>query len=122
MKNSMKTMAAMLATGAAFGLGAMQTNGATLTTVTYAWGFATSATPVAPDSAGGGNAQAIVVPGSLAVGWMDSSPILGSAQGIWDLGQAGTVTLNNPEGFGGAVGAQLITVKVTQFQGAFIAK
>src|SRR5438105_4245444 len=118
MKNGIKRMAAVVAAGAALAVGAALTQGAALATLTYDWGFGTSSTPVAPDSSGGGAAQAAVAPGALADGWLDSSAILGSAQGIWDLGQAGTITLNNPNGFGGVSGAaQLITVRVTQFQG-----
>jgi len=53
--------------------------------------------------AGGGAVQALIAPGQFSDGWMASSPILGSAQGIWDLGKSGSITLSNPSGFNGSV-------------------
>jgi hypothetical protein len=118
MKNSMKQIATILVASATLAIGTQLSHAAPLVPTNYDWTFGTTATPVTPDGSVDSAAQAVVTPGSLAVGWIDSSPILGSAQGIWDLGQLGTITVNNPDGFGGASGAgQLITVKVTQFQG-----
>jgi hypothetical protein len=116
MKNSMKTMTATLIASAALTMGTTLSRGAAVTTTTYDWGFATDTTPVAPGT-GPGSGRAVVAPGELSDGWMGSDGILGSAQGIWDLGQGGMVTLTDPNGFGGATGVQIVTVKVTQFQG-----
>ena len=118
MKNLIKQTAVVLVAGMTLAVGVTRTQGQAPTAVSYGWGFASSTNPAAPDSPGLA-AQAVVAPGGSSDGWIASDAILGAAQGIWDLGIAGTITLtNNPNGFGGGSGpAQLITVNVTQFQG-----
>jgi hypothetical protein len=85
----------------------------------YEWQFGSSANPAAPDVSpgGAGPAQATIVPGAFASGWMADNAIMGGAQGIWDLGRNGTITLSNPAGLAGDSGqVRLFTIRVVQYQ------
>jgi hypothetical protein len=84
------------------------------------WRFTTSANPAAPDTTTGvaGVAQATVTPGFMASSWVNS--IL-SADGVWDLGNQGRVTLTSPAGLvGPSAQAREFTVRVVQFYDGII--
>ena len=85
----------------------------------YEWQFGSSANPAAPDVSpgGAGPGEATIAPGAFASGWMANNPIMGGAQGIWDLGRNGTITLSSPAGLAGdSSQARLFTVRVVQYQ------
>jgi len=85
----------------------------------YSWQFTSPANPAIPETVVGGttHARAIVAPGGYADGWIATNAVLGSAQGVWDLGSSGAITLNNPDGLAGASAQpRLITVSVKQYQ------
>jgi hypothetical protein len=87
-------------------------------TLSLTWGFGTAANPAPPDSATGvtGSPLAVIAPGQFAEGWFDQMLGLPGASGAWDLGNAGSITLNNASGLGGpADQARNITVKVVQY-------
>jgi hypothetical protein len=87
--------------------------------VSYQWQFGSGANPAAPDAAAGGvgAAQAAIAPGAFASGWMANNAIMGAAQGIWDLGRNGTITLTDPAGLVGDAGqVRLFTVRVVEYQ------
>ena len=84
---------------------------------TYEWKFDTSANPTLAEIWAASPAQAVITPGQFASGWMSTNAILGSAQGIWDLGRRGTITLSNPSGLAGNLGQErLVTISVVQYQ------
>jgi hypothetical protein len=88
-------------------------------TATYVWPFDSSANPTAPGTVSGGvaDAQATIVPGNFSSGYISSNPILGSANGVWDLGSGGTITMQSSAGLSGAGDpASLVTVNVVQYQ------
>jgi len=91
---------------------------ASSTDITYDWRFGSSANPAVPIATGGiGSALATVAPGSFSDGWINTNAVLGAAQGVWDLGGSGAVTLNNASGLAGNSDVErLITVSVSQYQ------
>jgi hypothetical protein len=100
------------------GLSSPQTSAAS-PNIAYDWRFSTSADPVAPESGAGGTgvALATIAPGPFSGGWISNNAVLGTAQGVWDLGQSGAITLTNAAGLAGGSGPErLITVSVTQYQ------
>ena len=115
MKNLLKQIAAVLALLliSAFAGQSAQNSPAG----TYEWRFGTTANPALPEVSAGGSAQATIGLGQFASGWMASNAILGSAQGIWDLGRQGTIALSNPSGLAGNSGqSRLVTISVVQYQ------
>jgi len=84
------------------------------------WAFHTSANPAAPEfSDSPGSPSATVTPGALATGWQNQPPGFGCKQGFWDLGAAGTISLDVPNT--AMVGAyKYVRVQVTQFQDSLI--
>jgi hypothetical protein len=86
----------------------------------YQWQFGSGVNPIAPEMSPGGAvgaAQAAIAAGAFASGWMVNNAIMGAAQGIWDLGRKGTITLSNPAGLVGDSGqARVFTVQVVQYQ------
>lgn len=61
------------------------------------WAFGTATNPAAPDTnTSSGNPVAAVIPGPFSTGWIDTIDVLGGAQGIWDLGSGGTITIQLP--------------------------
>src|SRR5215204_4497229 len=74
------------------------------------WAFATSANPAL---AAGGGATATIAPGPFSTAWINNNAILGSASGVWDLGQMGNITIANTAGTTNA--QRSFTVKVTQW-------
>src|ERR1035437_3215960 len=82
---------------------------------TNTWKFVTSAPHVTPE--GGGLATATAAPRSFSMGWTNKDSILGKADGIWDLGRNGTITLDNLSGLLGDQSlARTFTVSVVQFK------
>src|SRR5436309_2110537 len=73
------------------------------TPISYQWQFVTGASPLAPDvSTGGtGTASATITPGQFSDGWLEENPVFGYANGVWDLGRSGTITLSNASGLAG---------------------
>jgi hypothetical protein len=87
--------------------------------IAYVWQFSTAANPAAPESSTGaaGLASAAIIKGQLSDGWISVNAVLGSAQGVWDLGGSGSITLNNASGLAGSSDQErLITIAVTQYQ------
>ena len=86
----------------------------------YEWQFRSSTTPSAPEVVQGsaGTPLATITPDPIfAVGWLAGKSFLGSAQGIWDLGREGSVTLTDPCGLGGSADpARSVTVSVVQYE------
>lgn len=118
MKNSKNQMAAALVATLALAAGAAQaqTGVSSTTSVAYLWEFGTAQSP-AMAAASGVPAAANITPGDFASGWLSSSPAYGVAQGIWDLGKSGAITLNLPtEPAAAAGGERAITVRVVQYQ------
>jgi hypothetical protein len=83
--------------------------------VVYDWQFAGGVSPALPTASPDGavGAQAVVAPGPAADGWITDNSILGDAQGVWDLGQSGTIDIRIPAAAGAGHG--LTTVKVVQY-------
>src|SRR5215475_14124467 len=114
MKNPINRNFLVLLAAAAISILSAQ-NSSALAAAAYEWRFDTSANPTAPEVSAGGGAQAGIAPGQFASGWMSANAILGSAQGIWDLGRLGTITLSNPSGLAGPSGQErLFTVRISQ--------
>jgi hypothetical protein len=87
--------------------------------VSYDWRFVSNANPSAPDAAVGGTGapQAAIAIGQFSGGWKNSNLALGTAQGIWDLGKLGTISLSNATGLAGDSSLErLITVSVVEYQ------
>ncbi len=84
------------------------------------WAFHTPANPAVPElSNNGGSPSATVTLGALAAGWQDQPPGFGCKQGYWDLGGAGTISLDIPNvAQPGAY--KYVRVQVTQFQDSLI--
>jgi hypothetical protein len=59
-----------------------------------------------------GNADANIILGPIAEGWIESIPGFGTQNGIWGLGSAGTITVNVTTGFH-TTGPQEIWVQMT---------
>jgi hypothetical protein len=120
MKTRINRTAAALLAGAALAaclLGAQASSPSG--SVNYDWKFNSNVNPAPPDTSSATNvAQAAVAPGGASDGWLQNDPVFGSAQGIWDLGQFGTITLTSAGGFV-APSSQtcVVTVKVIQYQG-----
>jgi hypothetical protein len=120
MKNDINRTTALLSALVAFtvGLTTAQTSAASAN-ISYDWQFSTSANPAPPESAVGGTGAALaaIAPGPFSGGWISNNAILGTAQGVWDLGSTGVITLANSAGLAGGSGQErLITVSVTQYQ------
>jgi hypothetical protein len=84
----------------------------------YSWAFATGDNPSAPATSGAGaaSASAAITTGFGTIGWLSSNAALGTAAGIWDLGQNGKITLNATSSFTGAsTPASELRVKVVQW-------
>lgn len=115
MKNLLKQTAAASMILMISGLAAQSAQN--LPASSYEWRFGTIANPALPEVSAGGSAQASIGLGQFASGWMSTNAILGSAQGIWDLGRRGTITLSNPSGLAGNLGQErLVTISVVQYQ------
>lgn len=80
------------------------------------WQFSSGATVVGPDAVSNVTtpAQATIVPGEFASGWLPQVPPLGNANGVWDLGQRGTVTIACPPASGPGA-AKTIRVRIAQW-------
>ena len=116
MKNPINRTFLVLLAASTVALWSVQSSSA-MAIATFEWRFDTSANPTAPEVSAGGAAQGAVAPGQYASGWMSANTILGSAQGIWDLGRLGTITLSNPSGLAGPSGQErLFTVRISQYQ------
>jgi hypothetical protein len=116
MKNALSQSAALLA-GILAGAGALS---AAQPATTYQWQFLSGANPAAPEAApaGAGAAQATITVGPLGTGWFAAATnICGDAAGVWDLGRNGVITLSRPAGLADPAQDQILTVKVTQYQG-----
>ncbi len=82
---------------------------------TDTWVFNSGASQVTPVENAGG-VVATVQPGDYSIGWTNHVHLFGSAQGIWDLGSSGKITLNNVSGLvGDASHDRVFTVKVTEW-------
>ena len=119
MKNAIKRTVTALGVLALVGAGVGLASGADSGSASFIWKFNSNADPAAPEVSPGGTASpvAVVQPGAFASGWMTNNPLLGSATGVWDLGQNGTITLSNAVGLakGGSPPA-VVSIKVVQFQ------
>jgi hypothetical protein len=85
------------------------------------WAFSVSNNPAAllPELVTNqyGSASAAVVPGPFSSGYVEQNPFLGCAQGIWDLGRGGTLTLSLPNSPGASSGSyKYVSVQVTQYR------
>ena len=83
------------------------------------WRFESDSSPATPELVVNttGSCLATVTPGAFASGWVASSPVFGSANGVWDLGSSGTVSCSGLTVLIGGVGSQrTVTVKVTQYR------
>ncbi|MBI5386698.1 MAG: hypothetical protein HZA90_18660 [Verrucomicrobia bacterium] len=110
----MNRTTALLAVAAfAIGAGAAQAQ-----TVAQQWDFRTGDNLVVADgAAASAGAQARIAPGRFASPWRANSTALGAAEGVWDLGQRGVITLRTPARAGAASGtARRLTVRVVQYQ------
>ena len=120
MKNTINRTTAVLVVLAAIATSAWSAQpSSVLSGASYEWQFGSSANPAAPEVSpgGAGAAQATIAPGPFASGWMADNAIMGGAEGIWDLGRNGTITLSNLAGLVGDSGqARLFTVRVVQYQ------
>jgi hypothetical protein len=66
------------------------------------WGFDTGANPLEVSGAGGSGTATIAV-GAFGTGWQSGGSVpwnLGTAQGFWDLGRAGSIVLSSLSGSG----------------------
>jgi hypothetical protein len=64
-----------------------------------------------------GTPSASIVLGAFSDGYIEEDPFFGCVQGIWDLGQNGTLTLNLPNRPSGSTNSyKYVQVEVTQFQ------
>jgi len=121
MKNATIEMTALLAALAAFAANAQgdQATAAAATlpaqAVVYEWQFDGDSNPATPRVSPGlkGDALAAITPGPASDGWVATNAILGDAQGVWDLGQSGSISLSFPSGLG--ADGSLVTVKVIQY-------
>jgi hypothetical protein len=103
-------MVAAVGMVAAMALGQPQ---ATWAGSTNTWKFVTNASQVSSDGAG----TATAAPAQFSAGWLDKDAILGKAKGVWDLGQNGSITLDNLSGLLGDPGlTRTFTVSVVQFK------
>jgi len=114
MKNSINKTIAMLGTLALAATVLEPFNALASPPRIFVWGFASQANPTSPEISPGGSATASIVPGEFASGWMENNAILGTAQGIWDLGRRGTITLS--AGSSLVSSGSRFTVKVMQYQ------
>jgi hypothetical protein len=117
MKNSITRMSAVLAAVVALGAG-LQTSAAS-SFVSYEWRFSTGLNPAIPEASSGGTgaAQAVIAPGEFASGWLANNGVLGAANGVWDLGRNGSITLSNPAGLAGNSSQERqVTLRVVQYQ------
>lgn len=59
---------------------------------------------------------AVVTPGNFASGWLEQNPLFGSATGVWDLGQNGTIDCSGLASLIGGPGQErTVTIKVKQY-------
>jgi hypothetical protein len=107
-KNLNRTMAAL---GAALGLAA--STGAAQST--YEWQFGSASNPAAA-----GGAQASIALGQFSMSWNAGSVVFGPCQGIWDLGQSGSITIRTPDAAPPDGDTRVITVKVVQYEDGMI--
>lgn len=117
MKNRMNRTASGMALALGLIAGGVQSLSAAVP-VSTVWEFATGSNSAVPDSAAGitGTSHATVSPGLFAEGWVGQLTGLPGANGVWDLGNSGTITLNNPAGIAGPNAQERnITVKVVQY-------
>jgi hypothetical protein len=84
---------------------------------TFTWRYPTSANPAQMAGAGQtGVGLANIAVGQFGVGWLQGNPVFGKASGIWDLGQNGTMTLNNvSQLIGNASQPRTFTLRVVQY-------
>jgi hypothetical protein len=84
------------------------------------WAFSVSNNPAALPAELVTNAfgvpQASIAFGYGSDGYIDSNGFLGCQQGIWDLGQAGTMTLALPNSAGPGTSYKYVWVQVTQYR------
>lgn len=85
------------------------------------WAFGSSNNPAAiiPDLATNvhGVSTAAISPGAFSSGYIETDAFLGCRQGIWDLGEEGTMTLSIPDSVSVSPGSyRYVQVAVTQFR------
>jgi len=117
MKKAMNQTTAVLVASVAFA--ASVTLAQAQAAVTCQWQFRSGNNPAAPETppAAGAIAKANIAQGAFASAWRSGSPAYGGAQGVWDLGKSGVITLNNlAQPPGGSSQARLITLRVVQYQ------
>ncbi len=82
---------------------------------TVDWDFS-NANPTTASSLGANGGVATVTSGAFASGWLANNDVLGGAQGVWDLGSNGVITLTNPAGLAGAADQnRVFTLKVVEW-------
>jgi len=118
MKNAMIRLATLTIALAACAAGTARVQAASASLVpaagtAFEWRFDSAANPALPEVSGSAGAQAAIAPGQFSDGWIAKAAILGAAQGIWDLGKSGTITVKLPPGAFNP--SSVVSVKVVQY-------
>jgi hypothetical protein len=82
----------------------------------WVWEFNLDANPASSKPPSTPTAEAAVVEGQFASGWLDTNSILGNVQGVWDLGRNGTITVTSSSPLIDGSAQTTLSVRINQYR------